>query len=112
MGNARGNAYSRGHVSLANTDSEYWKFSFDEMGKYDLPAAFDKARTKADMAPTQKLHYIGHSMGTTMFWIAAHENPGLVDQVEMMVAMGPVAKVANMISPLKYLAPWVHQVEV
>ena len=41
LGNARGNLYSRGHTHLKTTDSAYWAFSFDEMGKYDIPAAMD-----------------------------------------------------------------------
>ena len=38
LGNYRGNTYSRGHISLnADTDSEFWQFTWDEMAKYDLP---------------------------------------------------------------------------
>jgi predicted alpha/beta hydrolase len=38
VGNSRGNAYSS---PLINTKIKaFWDFSFDEMAKYDLPAAF------------------------------------------------------------------------
>ena len=40
LGNMRGNYYSREHISLDPKDKEFWKFSFDEMAKYDLTAAF------------------------------------------------------------------------
>merc|ERR1711884_498599 len=66
MGNARGNIYSRGHTTYNTDQSEFWQFSWDEMGKYDIPTAVDYIlkETKAE-----KLYYIGHSMGTTMFWV-------------------------------------------
>jgi lysosomal acid lipase/cholesteryl ester hydrolase len=36
MGNNRGTYYSKGHVSLdAEKDSEYWYFSWEEMGTKD-----------------------------------------------------------------------------
>lgn len=61
MGNARGNAYSRRHVSL-NPDSilntNFWKFSWDEIGNFDLPAMIDYV-LEATNEP--RLHYIGHS---------------------------------------------------
>jgi len=32
-------------------------------------------------------------------------------QVDLMIAMGPVAKVSNMESPIRYLAPFVYEIE-
>ena len=83
--------------------------SWDEMGKYDIPTAVDfiLAETKQE-----KLYYIGHSMGTTMFWVALNEHPNLKDKISLMVGMGPVAKVKYMKSPLRFLSPFVHEVEV
>ena len=83
--------------------------SWDEMGKYDIPTAVDfiLEETKQD-----KLYYIGHSMGTTMFWVALNEHPNLKDKISLMVGMGPVAKVKYMKSPLRFLSPFVHEVEV
>jgi hypothetical protein len=41
INNSRGNRYSKNHVYLeADKDPEYWDFSFEDMGKYDLPALF------------------------------------------------------------------------
>lgn len=40
MLNARGNPYSRRHVWLdPDIDTEYWDFSFAEIGKYDIKAS-------------------------------------------------------------------------
>ena len=79
------------------------------MGKYDIPTAVDfiLAETKQE-----KLYYIGHSMGTTMFWVALNEHPNLKEKISLMVGMGPVAKVKYMKSPLRFLSPFVHEVEV
>ena len=40
LGNMRGNYYSREHHRLSANDKEFWEFSFDEMARYDLTAAF------------------------------------------------------------------------
>ena len=83
--------------------------SWDEMGKYDIPTAVDYILKETK---TEKLYYIGHSMGTTMFWVALNENPNLQEKIALMIGMGPVAKVQYMISPLRFLAPFIHEAEV
>ena len=79
------------------------------MGKYDIPTAVDYILKETK---TEKLYYIGHSMGTTMFWVALNENPSLKEKIALMIGMGPVAKVQYMISPLRFLAPFIHEAEV
>jgi len=39
--NFRGTRYSLEHVDLDNTSSEYWDFTFSELGIYDAPAAIE-----------------------------------------------------------------------
>ncbi len=41
LGNARGNTYSKRHISLRHDDSRFWDFSFHEMALYDLPSEID-----------------------------------------------------------------------
>lgn len=41
LGNARGNTYSKRHISLRHDDSRFWDFSFHEMAIYDLPSEID-----------------------------------------------------------------------
>ena len=91
--------------------------SFDEMGQYDIPAAIayaQKQHSKNFNAPKdQKLVYVGHSMGTTMFWVSFDANAEFMSQsVALMVGMGPVATVSHMYSPIRYLAPYTKDVQV
>jgi len=60
----------RAHEFLSIYDPEYWSFSFDEMGKYDIPAAVDYILNNTQ---ANDLYYIGHSMGTSMFWVAMNQ---------------------------------------
>ncbi|XP_048776607.2 lysosomal acid lipase/cholesteryl ester hydrolase-like isoform X2 [Ostrea edulis] len=61
MGNNRGNKYSRSHASLSPSDPRFWEFSWDEMGKYDLPAMIDYILNQTG---STELYYAGHSQGT------------------------------------------------
>ncbi|WOG85708.1 hypothetical protein DCAR_0104899 [Daucus carota subsp. sativus] len=89
LGNTRGTRYSRKHVSgnFSNSD-DYWDFTFSEMGKYDLPAFIDFVILQTG----QKVHYMGHSLGTTQFFAAFSEW-----KVEKKV------KTATLLSPISFL---------
>ncbi|KAK7071277.1 hypothetical protein SK128_015991 [Halocaridina rubra] len=108
MGNFRGNIYSRKHTNLTDADPEYWKFSYDEMAKYDLPAMLDYVLNKSGV---EKLHYIGHSMGTTVFFALMSSQPQYQDRVSSMIALAPVATVTSISSPIRYLAPFVNELQ-
>jgi len=113
LGNARGNAYSRRHVNLTREDDAYWNFSWDQMAAYDLPAAFAYVLAHQPKSYKPQLFYVGHSMGTVMYWASMSERGAEIESaVELMVAMGPVAFVNNMISPIKYLSYLDDNVEV
>ena len=60
LGNSRGNTYSRANTKLDpdNDAKEFWAFDWEQMGKYDLPAAFDYVLEKTSQ---EKLAYVGHS---------------------------------------------------
>jgi len=59
MSNTRGNKFSRQHVYLdPDVHEEFWEFSFDEMAKYDVPAAIKMVLNKTGV---NNLTYIGHS---------------------------------------------------
>ncbi|CAK1542450.1 unnamed protein product [Leptosia nina] len=92
LGNLRGTQYS-GHQNLTRRDANFWKFSFEEHGKYDVPAMIDKilSITKLD-----KILYIGHSMGTTSFFVMMSERPEYNEKVVAFVGLAPAVYVGNM----------------
>ncbi|XP_015126022.1 lipase 3 [Diachasma alloeum] len=102
MGNSRGNTYSRGHEQLLTTSCKYWDFSFHEMGIYDLPATIDYilAETKQP-----KMYYLGHSQGTTSFFVMMSEKPEYNDKIFKFAAYAPMVYSAHVRSPfIKFTA--------
>ena len=109
LGNYRGNGYSREHTSLDPAQKEFWRFSWDEMAKYDLPAMlnFTLAHTGKE-----KIYYMGHSMGTTTYMAMNSMDPYWGDKVELAVFLAPVAYMQHMESPIKYLTPFLGILDV
>ena len=101
FGNNRGTTNSYLHVNLTVEDTEYWDYSYNEMGKYDLPANVDYVLKKTGVS---KITYMGHSQGTTQFWVANTMYPDLGQKIERMVAFAPVMYLAHQNGPLVLLA--------
>ncbi|KPJ09861.1 Lipase 1 [Papilio machaon] len=110
LGNVRGNYYSRDHVRLRpDTDPQFWDFSVDEIGLYDVPATIDYVLnyTKAD-----KVNYVGFSQGAGTFFIMCSERPDYCDKVGVLVALAPAARHTNTKSlPYKVLAKTINSME-
>ncbi|XP_047409527.1 lipase member N isoform X3 [Sciurus carolinensis] len=87
MGNSRGNTWSRRHKTLSANEEKFWAFSFDEMAKYDLPGIIDFIVNKTGQ---EKLYFIGHSLGTTIGFVAFSTIPELAQRIKMNFALGPV----------------------
>lgn len=115
MGNARGNTYSRRHVKL-NPDGwrwqrkEFWSFSWHEIGVFDLPAMIDYVLAQSEKS---KLHYIGHSQGTTAFFVMCSQRPEYNDKIIMMNALAPVAYAKHIKSPVvRAFTPFLYTLDV
>ncbi|CAG4933949.1 unnamed protein product [Parnassius apollo] len=103
MGNSRGNKHSRQHLDLDPSQSAFWDFSWHEIGCYDLPAMIDYV---LQATKTSKLKYIGHSQGTTSFFVMASQRPEYNSKISLMVSLAPVAFLTHVKSPiLRLLAP-------
>lgn len=87
MGNARGNTYSKNHVRYNENQSEFWDFSFHELAIFDLPASIDYVLHETNRT---SLHYIGHSQGTTSFFILGSERPEYMKKIFLMQALAPI----------------------
>lgn len=111
LGNARGTYYSRNHVSLNPDNSrEFWQFSWEEIGARDLTAMIDYT---LQVSGKSRLHYIGHSQGTTVFWTMASLRPEYNDKIISMQALAPVAFMRYNENPLFVaLGPHANNIEV
>ncbi|XDA88041.1 hypothetical protein R6Z07_018010 [Ovis aries] len=90
LGNSRGNTWAREHLYYSPDSPEFWAFSFDEMAEYDLPSTIDFILKRTGQ---KKLHYVGHSQGTTIGFVAFSTNPTLAEKIEVFHALAPVATV-------------------
>ncbi|XP_044749500.1 lipase 3-like [Coccinella septempunctata] len=107
LGNARGNHYSIGHISFRLDSEQFWNFSWHEMGVYDLPAVIQFISTTTGKGG--QILYVGHSMGTTMFYVFSSLKPEIAKLVKFMVSLAPVAYMKYVRSPIRYLTPFVNE---
>jgi len=106
MGNVRGNTYGMAHANLSNTRNAFWRFTFDEMATYEVPAITEFALSTSDQS---KLYYVGHSQGTTTGFIKFSTDPTWAQsKIKQFHALAPVAYMGNATSPLKYVSPFVN----
>lgn len=60
LGNVRGSKYCQKHDKLDNSSKKFWKFSFHEIGLYDVSTMLDFV---LDHTKETKTFYVGHSQG-------------------------------------------------
>ena len=70
--------------------------SWHEIGARDLPAMIDYILEKTG---NKKIFYIGHSQGTTSFFVMASELPEYNNKIISMHALAPVAYCSHITSP-------------
>ena len=115
----RGNYYSRNHTQYAKTECG-WKwswtwfksfykcptkitdperflaFSFDEMGKYDLPAMLERIKK---VTGRKKVNYVGHSQGSVVLFSAvAQLGHDFNRKINKFFALAPAASISRMTS--------------
>ncbi|CAH0547936.1 unnamed protein product [Brassicogethes aeneus] len=86
MPNARGTHYSDKHKWLKRSDSDFWKFSWHEIGKYDIPAVIDHVLNTTNKP---QVAYVGHSQGTTVFFVMGSERPEYQPKISVAVMLAP-----------------------
>ncbi|XP_012138710.1 lipase 3-like [Megachile rotundata] len=108
LGNFRGNAYSRAHVTTPTSNVSFWDFSWHESGVYDLPAMISYV---VNMTEKPLKAYIGYSMGTTTFYVMSSQLPETAELLETMYSLAPVAYMKHVKSPLRLFAPFATDFE-
>lgn len=101
--NTRGNKHSRSHVKFnPDKDNDFWDFSFHEMAAYDVPAVIKHVQAHTG---AKKVTYVGHSQGTLQAFAGNTLNPNFFrDNVNGVIALGPVTSLANIGSSFIALA--------
>lgn len=95
---------------LSGIHYRYKIFRWHESGIYDLAAQIDYVLNKTGQ---EKVVYIAHSMGTTMFFVLTSIFPEYNDKVELAMLMAPVAYLSSVKSPLiRMLAAYGKELEV
>jgi hypothetical protein len=104
LGNSRGNVFSLKHKWKDPNDknSGFFKYSMEENVKYDLPATIEYIKAKTGK---QKMSYIAHSQGSTIFFMLYMSNPTLVESsFDHFTSIGTVFNIAYAaFSPIKLL---------
>jgi len=108
MNNFRGNTYSKNHESMSSSNFNFWKFSWDEMGQYDLPATIDYA-LNATGQPA--LRVVGFSMGTTTTMVLLSEKPEYNQKIISAALMAPVAYCEGFRGIVALVAPYAEKID-
>eukprot|EP00178_Gracilaria_changii_P009790 TRINITY_DN2842_c0_g1_i1.p1 TRINITY_DN2842_c0_g1~~TRINITY_DN2842_c0_g1_i1.p1 ORF type:complete len:199 (+),score=25.69 TRINITY_DN2842_c0_g1_i1:167-763(+) len=99
--NSRGNKYSREHISLTPDTKEFWDFSFQEMGQFDVPANLNEILR---ITGKPNLTYIGHSQGTSQMFAALSDTDKASEyikkRVNKFIGIMPVSYMSNQCSPM------------
>lgn len=88
------------HRIYTDDEKEYWNFSWHEIGHYDLPAVIDAILIKTG---SKKLKYIGHSQGTTTFFVLLSTRPSYNEKISSAYLMAPAVFLNGMTSMVKPL---------
>lgn len=109
MGNMRGNTYARRHVKLSPSSDAFWRFSWDEMAKYDLPAMIELV---VNVTKQPKVFYVGHSQGTMIMFAQLSRSSAFAARIRHFFAMGPVATLGHLQSkPIKIMSAFQNLIE-
>lgn len=108
--NVRGTDYSMKHQHLQpSTSQQYWKFSFHEIAKYDIPAIIDYVLIKTNHTCA---HYVGHSQGTTVVLAMLSLFPRYNQKLKTLHLMAPAVYFSNTNTFLKAAVAFYGPLEV
>ncbi|XP_059643171.1 triacylglycerol lipase 2 [Cornus florida] len=99
IANTRGTRFSRRHVTLDPTDPDFWNWTWDDMVTHDLPTVIDFVFKQTG----NKIHYVGHSMGT-LIALAAFSEGKQIDKVKAAALLSPIAYLSHMTTALGVVA--------
>ncbi|KAK1138162.1 hypothetical protein K0M31_020463 [Melipona bicolor] len=86
LGNVRGTRYSRKNSFLSTSDPNFWNFSWNEIGIYDMPAMIDRI---IEETKQEKMFVVTHSQGGAVFLVMASERPEYQEKIIAHFALAP-----------------------
>lgn len=98
LGNNRGNKYCKTH-KRNELDEKFWDFSFQQMGRYDLPAIIAKILHETGKT---RISYVGHSQGTSQMFAALSDpltSKFMNDHLDIFIAFAPIVYLCNQTNP-------------
>uniref|UniRef100_G3MRU5 Lipase n=1 Tax=Amblyomma maculatum TaxID=34609 RepID=G3MRU5_AMBMU len=101
MNSREARPYSK-HKTLSQKDPKYWRWSFDDIGRYDVAATIDHV-LKVTGAP--KLTLVALSQGAVTTLVLLSSRPEYNDKVDLVIAYGPVANLTHAGPPLSLALP-------
>lgn len=108
--NARGTTYSKKHLTFDSSQSEFWNFTWHEIGVQDLPAIVDYV---LDFTQQSSVHYVAHSQGSTTMLVMLSERPEYNEKIVSGHLLAPVAFLKDLKSPpLRIMAQKSNEIEV
>jgi pimeloyl-ACP methyl ester carboxylesterase len=94
LGNSRGSYHSLGHVKYNyKTDPQYWKFTWQDMADYDIPAVIPFVLQQTGQ---KKLTYVGHSQGTLQMFAHLSTDPTFINNLSLFIALAPIGTVRHL----------------
>ncbi|XP_077492415.1 gastric triacylglycerol lipase-like [Amblyomma americanum] len=96
------------HVNLSKHDPKYAKWSFDEIGRFDLAASIDHV---LNTTGAKNLTLFGFSQGVTATIVLLSTRPEYNDKVNLFVAYAPVSNISHVGPPLSLVAPFAPLIE-
>lgn len=84
--NSRGNGRSTRHLRYTEKDKRFWKFSWDHMAEYDLPAIIDFIRARTSH---RTIGYVAFSQGAAQMWALLTLRPEYASVIRPFINWAP-----------------------
>ncbi|CAG4929741.1 unnamed protein product [Parnassius apollo] len=102
LANARGNKYSKTHVTKSVYSSEYWDFSWHEIGLYDLSSIIDYV--KENTLVKSQIYFVAHSMGAAALTVLLSTSPQYNTILNLVILLAPLVFMQQAKGPFRIIS--------